>query len=172
MKDLDLLSLECFRICNDLEIPFADEIEIKWNGRISRKWGYCRKTGNHYDISIARRLDDDAIPDEKVMSVILHEILHTCPGCMNHGKLWKSYGKLIKHIYHIKIKTTSSAEDLNVENKYIIKCRNCGCKTRYAMKPRNTERYCLVCGSKKLTCFEKTIDEFGEKGKIKLWKRK
>ena len=86
---------------------------------------------------------------------------------MNHGKLWKHYCKEIKAVFGIKIKTTISAEELDVSEKYIIKCRKCGYKVKYAMRPRNAERYCPICGSKKLTCFEKT-----DEGKIKLWKRK
>lgn len=167
MKDLDSLIFDCFRICNALEIPFSDNISIVWNGRITRKWGYCRKIRDAYQISIATRLSDDAVLDEKTKSVILHEILHTCPGCMNHGKLWKHYCKEIKATFGIKIKTTISAEELDVSEKYVIKCRKCGYKVKYALRPRNAERYCPICGSKKLTCFEKT-----DEGKIKLWKRK
>ena len=89
MKDLDSLIFDCFRICNALEIPFSDNISIVWNGRITKKWGYCKKIRDAYQISIATRLSEDTVPDEKTKSVILHEILHTCPGCMNHGKLWK-----------------------------------------------------------------------------------
>lgn len=66
----------------------------------------------------------------------------------------------------LKIKTTISAEELDVSEKYVIKCRKCGYKVKYALRPRNAERYCPICGSKKLTCFEKT-----DEGKIKLWKR-
>lgn len=107
MKDLDSLIFDCFRICNALEIPFSDNISIVWNGRITRKWGYCRKIRDTYQISIATRLSEDAVPDEKTKSVILHEILHTCPGCMNHGKLWKHYCKLhlalkLKQLYQQK----------------------------------------------------------------------
>lgn len=167
MKNLDNLVSECFYICDMLNIPYSQSISISWNGRITTKWGYCRKIGEEYQISIAIRLSEDTISDETTKSVILHEILHTCSGCMNHGKLWKSYCKKIRENFGIKIKTVTSAEELNVSNKYIIKCRRCGYKIRYAMRPRNVERNCPVCGSKKLSCFEKTED-----GKIKLWKRK
>ena len=64
MKDLDSLIFDCFRICNALEIPFSDNISIVWNGRITRKWGYCRKIRDTYQISIATRLSEDAVPDE------------------------------------------------------------------------------------------------------------
>ena len=149
MKDLILLVNESYEILNSLNIPYYDRnfVNFKWNGRISTKWGYCRKVNNGFEISICSRLGEDDIKRKKILSVILHEILHTCPGCFNHGAQWKTYGKLIKINYGIKIKKESSAEELNVPYKYILKCKNCKTKYYYAMKPRLTNKKCKICNS-------------------------
>ena len=98
---------ECYLILDSLNIPYYDKtlVIFKWNNRISTKWGYCRKNNdNTFMIAISSCLREDSIKHNKVLSVILHEILHTCPGCFNHGELWMCYAKLIKQNYGIKIK--------------------------------------------------------------------
>lgn len=159
-------------ICNELNIPYSQHIDsICINNRLSKKWGYCRRylkqDGEiHFNISIAGRLIKDDVKEKKLLSVILHEILHTCPQCFNHGKQWKEYKKQIKKEKHIKIYEVASSDDMKVESNYFIKCRNCKIKYAYAMRPRNTHGSCSYCGSRKLTCYQK------EKGKEKeiLWK--
>lgn len=167
MKDLNQVCEECFSILDNLKIPYTPGTTISYNGRLTRKWGYCRKSGNNsFTISIASILGQDDIPEKTIKSVILHELLHTCPGCFNHGKQWKKYCKIIREIYGIKIRTTSDAESMKVKQHYYIKCRRCKIKITYAMKPRNIERQCPICGSKKLSCFYKDENE-----KQRLWKR-
>lgn len=166
MKDLKKIIEECFAILDDLQIPYDKNVTIKYNGRITKKWGYCRKLKLGFEISIAKVLGYSDTPDKTIKSVLLHELLHTCPDCFNHGKQWKKYAKLIKKRYNIKISTTSNAEDMGINPHYYIKCRKCDVKAWYPMKPRNMEQRCPVCNSKKLSCFYKN------KGiKELIWKR-
>lgn len=167
MKNLEKLYQNCCEMCGNLSIPYAKDTPISWNGRITKKWGYSRKhSDGTFSISISSALRESDIPDNALISVILHELLHTCPGCFDHGKQWKKYGKMIKDAYGIKIRTTSDAYDMGIPQRYYIKCRRCEIKIPYAIKPRNTKRTCPVCKSKRLTCFYKD-----ERGKQKIWKR-
>lgn len=160
-------------ICEDLQIPFSDKISsIRVNNRIRAKWGYCRRIRNpqgedSFEISISGRLLQNDVKPKKQMSVILHEILHTCPGCFNHGKEWNAYRKQIKKEKHIKIYVTASSKDMKVEPHYYIKCRKCKTKLWYIMRPTHYQNLrCITCGSKKLICFYK---ESG-KEKERIWK--
>lgn len=167
MRDLDVIYEECKEICRKLSIPIKENALIKYNGRIRTKWGYCRdKRDGTFEISIAKVLGEDSTPKKTLMATILHEMFHTCPGCFNHGKQWKAYCKAIKDAYGIKIRTTSDAEDMKIESNYYIKCRRCEIKEWYPMKPINKEQRCVVCGSKKLSCFYKKNGY-----KERLWKR-
>jgi len=164
---LEEIVTECLQITQALHIPVSTDTPVQYNGRIRRKWGYCKRLPNGtFEISVARVLGEEDVPKKTLMSTILHELLHTCPGCFNHDKLWKSYGKAIKKAYGIKIRTTSDAEDMKVESCYYIKCRACKEKIWYPMKPVNRKQQCPVCGSEKLSCFYKKNEE-----KIKIWKR-
>lgn len=167
MKNLHELTEECVQILNALQIPAKVNTLVRYNGRIRKKWGYCKKNPDGtFEISIASVLGEDEVPKKTTMSVILHEFLHTCPGCFNHGKQWKAYAKQIKQSYNIKIRTTSDAEDMKVKSHYYIKCRKCKNKMWYPMKPINKEQSCIICGSKKLSCFYKKNEE-----RERIWKR-
>lgn len=161
---------ECYNICDKLSIPYSQNIaEIKWNGRLRTCWGRCsRYQDGHFEIHLNRRLEQSDVKNKKVKSVLLHEILHTCPGCYNHGKIWSKYAKTIKKATGIKINAMASAEQIGAERNYKVKCRNCKVSLYYAIKPVNKEKNrCPICGSKKLTCFLYTDDK-----KEMVWKRK
>lgn len=167
MKDLDTLCLYCTGVLDSLNIPYDRNVSVKYNGRISRKWGYCRKLPQgHFEISVSVVLGEDDAPDKAIKSVIFHELLHTCPGCMNHGKKWKEYARVVSKITGVRIRAVSDAESMKIKEKYIVKCRKCKYKMRFPMRPRDCKRYCPVCGSSRLSCYTK---ENGQK--IKIWKR-
>lgn len=157
---------ECYLILDSLNIPYYDKtlVIFKWNNRISTKWGYCRKNNdNTFMIAISSCLREDSIKHNKVLSVILHEILHTCPGCFNHGELWMCYAKLIKQNYGIKIKEVATAEDLGVPYQYRIKCKDCKYKMYFPMKPTMNNRKCPVCHSNNLKLRRKCYEYNGKR---------
>lgn len=40
-----------------------------------------------------------------ITTTIFHELLHTLPECNNHGRIWKSYGKLVESLFGFPIRT-------------------------------------------------------------------
>ena len=71
-------------------------------------------------------MDDDAL-----MNTLIHEYLHTCPKCMNHGKIWQKYARKINEKYHYNIKRTTSSAEKGIKEetekpKYIVTCPHCG----------------------------------------------
>ena len=56
--------------------------------------------------------------DKAITNTIYHELLHTLPGCQNHGKLWKMYAKKVHDLFGFNIcriggdKTTADANCL------------------------------------------------------------
>ena len=71
-----------------------------------------------------------------------HELIHTIPGCDNHGSNFKKYAELInKHYPKYNISTyytPDSDETENIANikkpKYVVTCENCGAKTYFYRK--------------------------------------
>ena len=90
MKNVYKVYNDCLKICFDLNIPVANTIHVKVNTRAKKRWGLCTlECEDEYTIEISDRLLADEISEEATFNTMIHELLHTCPNCMNHGKEWK-----------------------------------------------------------------------------------
>ena len=79
---------------------------------------------------------DDSAPIKALKNTIIHEILHTCPGCNNHGINWKQRAEKVRNELGFDIQRCGSADDKGIpesvylkydgEPKYKIKCVRCG----------------------------------------------
>lgn len=92
--DYNALMKEIYEEVRALDIPVSGNIEpeVQINTRAKKRYGRCmRLHGEKYEyrIEVSAYLEDK---DENcVRSVLAHELLHTCPRCMNHKLLWKTY---------------------------------------------------------------------------------
>lgn len=134
MKNVYKVYNDCMRICLDLNIPVADfdSINVEVNSRAKKRWGLCSlNPDGTFTIQISNRLLGDEIKEEATFNTMIHELLHTCPDCMNHGPKWKKWADIINKntVYNIK-RTTSSAEkgiEAPVKTpKYTVTCTDCG----------------------------------------------
>lgn len=124
--------------------------KVKVNTRAKRRFGLCSKTrSGEYEIEINHQLlNTDEIT---VMNTIIHEILHTCEGCMNHGRLWTSYVNKMNRVYGYNITKTSSYEKMGLEKpkpKYLIKCKSESCAMeipRYKKSKTVTQIHKYAC---------------------------
>ena len=90
-------------------------------------------------IGINKKLIEDNFEIEKTM---VHELIHTIPGCNNHGPNFKRYAELInRHYPEYNVSTyytPDSDETENIANikkpKYVVTCENCGVKTYFYRK--------------------------------------
>ncbi len=138
MKDISRLAAECMAELDALGIGYRAVASLKINDRAKCRWGSCLPLPDGtFEISISYRLLADGVDDSAVKGTIIHELLHTVPGCANHGKLWQSYAALVNARYpQYNIKRTASfdekgvpAEDRVVRQytaKYKIVCTRCG----------------------------------------------
>jgi len=90
-------------------------------------------------IGINKKLIGEDFEIEKTM---VHELIHTIPGCSNHGPNFKKYAGLInRHYPKYNVSTyytPDSDETENIANikkpKYVVTCENCGVKTYFYRK--------------------------------------
>lgn len=105
--------------------------EIKVNTRAKKRFGLCtRKRNGLYDYVIEINHQLLNVDELSAMNTMVHEILHTCEGCMNHGRLWMSYANKMNRMYGYNITKTSSYEKMGLEKpkpKYLIKCKSEKC---------------------------------------------
>lgn len=125
---------------------------IKTNKRLKRKLGQClKKPGGVFEIEIAGFLENSS--EDMISEIVMHELLHSCRGCFNHGKKWKTYADLLNKEYGYNISRLYKDESLPEQKyKYLIKCTSCG-NTGYRVKrskvidnPKNYK--CSRCGGK------------------------
>lgn len=133
MKDLQLLALECMEELDNIGIEYGTVKEFTVNTRAKSRWGQCCKRDSVYYINISSRLLDDYVSDKATKTTIIHELLHTCKGCMNHGREWQKLADLVNDCYMYNVKRCTSDEEKGIkhiekeiEYKYIFKCQGCG----------------------------------------------
>lgn len=90
MKDLMKLVGECQRDLHSIGIQCGNIRNWTVNTRAKARWGLCTKVSRElFDIQIATALLQDEVDDQAAKDTIVHELLHTIPGCYNHGGRWK-----------------------------------------------------------------------------------
>lgn len=113
----------------------------------------CRGYSHYIRISEAMM----QMSEKAVMNTLIHELIHTCPGCMNHGSKWQSYGNQVRLKFGYDIKRCGGDKDgepslrqaANVVYKHKVVCTKCG---RYWLRTRDSnltmypESYHCCCG--------------------------
>lgn len=127
--------------------------------------GRDKKVRSRFGMHISRTFEK--IPDENLARLrfetcMIHELIHTIPGCNNHGNNFKRVGRMVKRKYpQYDICRCVSAEEFGVDKaeakpaKYLIRCEHCKHEYRYQRKPKYaiSEYKCSKCGSDKLKLF-------------------
>lgn len=155
MKDLQKLFKECKEELDYIGIKYGCIESITINTRAKKRWGQCKCTLNSqywenriFSINISSRLLQDDISDNACKNTIMHEILHTCRGCMNHGEEWKRVSEIVNDCYAFyNIKRTTTAEEKGIKEeedsknyKYALRCKCCG-KIFYKTRMCDVIRY-------------------------------
>ncbi len=156
MNDCDALLREVIGQAKALAIPIAKSIEpnVRINRRAVSRFGCCRRSGEVFVIEVAARVAEGNA--EGCREVLAHELLHTCFGCQNHGKRWKSYAQRMNEAYGYNIRRTATDRDVGAAvqtrpYQYILRCEKCGAELgRFRASPltRHPERYRCRCGGR------------------------
>lgn len=157
-KDLNELLVKAIKQVEEQGIPVNSEV-IEDNIAITRAtktFGRCQEVGGGvYSIGISKYYKDNQ--EEEIMETLVHEVLHTVPGCFNHGKAWKKYAGIMNEAKGYNIGRTSNRqmdnlmkeEVFNSVFKYSIDCEKCGSSTlrqRRSKIVKNPENYICKCG--------------------------
>lgn len=155
----------CLNECRRLGIPFGKIRKFEVNTRAKSRWGQTKynRASQIFEININASLIDGK-HDEGLRNTLYHEILHTVPGCFNHGATWNRYGNLIQRELGYKINRAETAEEKGFASgeyeaqvrkapvKYTFRCSACGqivTRQRESNFTRNTGSYrCGRCGGK------------------------
>ena len=161
LKDFETLKEKCIDEVTHLGIKLGNISSWKINTRAKTRWGLCKlNPDDSYSIEIAARLlEDDRISETACKETIIHELLHTCKGCMRHTGKWKYYAEVVNQVYGYNIKRVTKGIEKGVENyeskemnvKYVFTCGNCGATIYRKRDSKFTKYYryygCARCGA-------------------------
>ena len=129
---------DCIKMMDKIHMDYGYITEVTVNTRAKTRWGQCRKRfakGDYYfTINISEMLLEPDVPEKALHNTIIHEILHTCPDCFNHGAEWKRRAEQVNRTYGYNVKRCASAEENGVDRSllvtkkanYMLRCTGCG----------------------------------------------
>ena len=147
MRNLNAFANRCMNELNSIGVPYR-QAEFVINSRAVKRWGQCSlKRDGSFIIQISSVLLDENNSEYGLKQTIIHELIHTCPGCMNHGKIWKKYASMCDKIGY-SISRCTSSDELGVSSnsinerkvKHLVRCKNCGLEYKHYRKCGVVER--------------------------------
>lgn len=143
-------------------VPVIDNIKFTSANGYWAKIDKRNKKPNHYNLIIGNLLNlipDITLRQKRLNETILHEMIHTLPGCFNHGSTFKKYCVCLNKKYGYSLQRTTGVSEYGIEvehvkrkPKYLITCPHCGKQYHYTRKPvYDIHTYsCGRCGFSKL----------------------
>lgn len=160
VKDLQQLARECLAELESIGISCGRISRWTVNTRAKTRWGMCKKLSDGtFEIEIAAVLLRDEVSDLAAKNTVIHELLHTVPGCSDHGSRWKALATAVNEKlpgYAIRRTTSFAEKGLTGEQKkpvyrYILRCSQCGrqiLRQKRSAVVEHPERYRCSCGGR------------------------
>ena len=163
MYDLNYSFEKCKELLDDLRIPYALNTSIAATDKeLFGDLGLTRKKDNKsFLILINKLLLSGRLPEEMLERTIIHELLHTCAGCWDHGSEWREYAKIVNNNTDYALCTTCTSEEAELFDKayaqttgkklYTVRCVNGDYSRSYIRRcsvVNHPEEYkCPCCGA-------------------------
>ena len=139
MKNLYKLFNECKLEITNCGYDTGCVRMVKSNTRFTRRLGQTSivdepyswdENRRRFDIEISEKVLADDYPTIYTKEIILHELIHTLPGCFNHGEHFKAVARTLNMKYGYNISRVASSSSVAClapqEHKYEIQCPVCG----------------------------------------------
>ncbi len=159
-KEVSALMAELADALKGLGIPVSSKIlpDVRINSRAKRRLGCCYDRVGIFEIEVSSSLLEKP---EKLRETLAHELLHTCPGCRNHGERWKAYAHRANEALGMEIRRLAPVEEVPGGEgeeplrrdtvKYVLECQSCGAKiyrSRMSKVVKRPWRYRCKCGGR------------------------
>lgn len=159
-NDFDKLLALVIRQAQAVHIPIAAQIDahVAVNTRAKKRFGQCIFYQGRYTIELSSMML--YAPEKSCCQTLAHELIHTCPGCQNHGPLFQQYAAVMNRQYGYHIQRTNTPEELGLPPAlshapaaapYLLQCCQCGKqfpRSRYSAPVRSPARYHCPCGGR------------------------
>lgn len=152
-EKLDKLLAEVLALARAAGIPVSGRIDprVAVNRRARTRFGCCRGSRSGYTIELSAHTLRGG--EEAVRRVLAHEVLHTCPGCADHGARWRAWAAVLGRALGCQLRRTDTFESLGLTDdrpvRYLLECARCGrriARMRRSPLVDHPERYRCACG--------------------------
>lgn len=154
--ELDSLLAQLASTLRGLDVPVSKKLSphVAVNSRAKRRLGCCFFTPSGCVIQVSARILER---EDLLRLTLVHELLHTCPGCGNHGEKWKAWAQLAGEALGMDIRRTVPLEEADSAPlrqeavKYVLVCQSCGARIRRKRMSKAVKypwRYRCQCGGK------------------------
>ena len=151
---------DTFEGCRDqlIELGYkqirTNNYELEFNTRAKKRLGRCSKLPNG-SYKIALNSAYAKLNPDKAKETIMHELIHSIDGCMNHKDKWQRIAGQVNRKYGYTISRCTDAgneyREQTYERTYKVKCSGCGRETsreRMSKLIQHPEKFrCGICGS-------------------------
>ena len=154
-EQTDALMAQLITELRELQIPLPEDIipRVRINTRARRRLGCCYKLEEGFLIELSYTVLNDR---RLATTTMVHELLHTCPGCQNHQQDWKAHAAKVSQAMGLDIQRTIFVEGENPvlrheEVKYLLVCQSCGKvirRKRMSKAVKHPSKYRCPCGGK------------------------
>ena len=150
-RELEEMLTKAKSLLDTSNIKYGTVTKLSINSRAKSRFGQCRKRNGLYEIEVSNFALVDRV---KTFNTLVHELLHTVNGCMNHGSGWQNLASRVNREHGLNITTRSTAsEEQKAEKKkmakYVIHCTACdmdGYAFRKSKVVTHTESFKCKCG--------------------------
>ncbi|MCM1258589.1 MAG: hypothetical protein NC307_12135 [Roseburia sp.] len=131
MRNLQLIYNQCINELISIGIPIQkDKIKEILAVPLHEDGGYghCSITDNgQYRIEVWDKLLEDNVSLKILKKIVCHELLHTCPDCMNHRGQFRRYARKVdkKYDYQLMVYEDGISLEKPILNK--LQCPKCKC---------------------------------------------
>lgn len=119
-------------ICPEIRLSKA----TSWYGQCQQNRVY---QGKRYPFVISVSAYHLQSSERAIRNTLLHELLHTCPGCLNHGPKWKAYAALVQKQLGYNIVRAGGDKDEDSAIEQARQQKRASCQTQYFL-------ICTQCG--------------------------
>ena len=152
-----------------LGIPIGENIcPVIRFAKATSWYGQCQCNRVYQGVRYAYRISISVYhlesSERAIRNTLIHELLHTCPGCLNHGPKWKKYASIVKRELGYNIARCGGDKEKDsllaqarrekrqgYQNQYLLVCTTCGAEFRRVRKSNlvlHPENYRCKCGGK------------------------
>ena len=113
---------------------------------------------------IFEKIEDEEQAKERLVGCMIHEIIHSQKGCMNHGANFKRWAEKVNRKYpQYKVQRCNSSAEYNIDKstvgrqhttRWVLNCNHCNKEFTYMRKPKYLYSFthgggqCPTCGGR------------------------